>query len=45
MNVRIYDLGHICAHIGETGPGKPHWDGEGDEVALPSRHEIRPLTF
>ena len=21
-------LGHLCAHVGYTGPGEPHEDGE-----------------
>ena len=31
-------LGHLCAHIGLTGPGEPPEDGE---MTLTSRHKIR----
>ena len=31
-------LGHLCAHIGKTGPGEPPEDGE---MTLSSRHRIR----
>ena len=31
-------LGHLCAHIGWTGPGEPPEDGE---MTLSSRHRIR----
>ena len=34
-------LGHLCAHIGWTGPGKPPEDGEMIEMTLSSRHRIR----
>ena len=34
-------LGHLCAHIGQTGPGEPPEDGEMIEMTLPSRHRIR----
>ena len=35
-------LGHICAHIGQTGPGELHEeDGKMNEMTLPSRHMIR----
>ena len=34
-------LGHICAHVGKTGPGEPPVDGE---MTLPSRHIIRALA-
>ena len=34
-------LGHLCAHIGLTGPGEPPEDGEINEMTLPSRHRIR----
>ena len=34
-------LGHLCAHIGKTGPGKPPEGGEMSEMALPSQHTIR----
>ena len=30
--------GHLCAHIGKTGPGEPPEDGE---MTLSSRHRIR----
>ena len=33
-------LGHLCAHIGETGPGEPPEDGEMIEMTLSSRHRI-----
>ena len=33
--------GHLCAHIGLTGPGKPPKDGEMIEMTLSSRHRIR----
>ena len=34
-------LGHLCAHIGLTGPGAPLEDGEMYEVTLPSRHSAQ----
>ena len=34
-------LGHLCAHIGYTGPGEPPEDGEMNEITLPSRHGMR----
>ena len=34
-------LGHLCAHIGYTGPGEPPEDGEMIEMTLSSRHRIR----
>ena len=34
-------LGHLCAHIGLTGPGEPSEDGEMNEMTLPSRYRIR----
>ena len=34
-------LGHLCAHIGQTGPGEPPEDGEMFEMTLSSRHRIR----
>ena len=34
-------LGHLCAHIGYTGPGEPPDDGEMIEMTLSSRHRIR----
>ena len=34
-------LGHLCAHIGETGPGEPPEDGEMIEMTLSSRHRMR----
>ena len=34
-------LGHICAHIGLTGPGEHPEDGEMNELTLSSRHGIR----
>ena len=37
-------LGHLCAHIGLTGPGKLPEDGEMNEMALPSRHRILNLS-
>ena len=33
-------LGHLCAHIGLTGPGEPPENGEMNEMALSSRHRI-----
>ena len=36
-------LGHLCAHLGYTGPGEPSEDGEMNEMTLPSRHRIRDL--
>ena len=38
------DLGHLCAHIGQTGPREPPEDGEMIEMTLPSRHRIRNLS-
>ena len=37
-------LGHLCAHIGPTGPGEPPEDGEMIEMTLSSRHRIRNRT-
>ena len=34
-------LDHLCAHIGQTGPGAPPEDGELIEMTLSSRHRIR----
>ena len=34
-------LGHLCAHIGWTGPGEPPEDGVMIEMTLSSRHRIR----
>ena len=34
-------LGHLCAHIGYTGPGEPPEEGEMIEMTLSSRHRIR----
>ena len=34
-------LGHVCAHIGKTGPGELSEDGEMNELTLSSRHRIR----
>ena len=34
-------LGHLCAHIGLPGPGKPPENGEMIEMTLSSRHRIR----
>ena len=34
-------LGHLCAHIGETGPGEPPEDGGMNKMTLSSRHRIR----
>ena len=34
-------LGHLCAHIGQTGPGEPPEDGEMIEMTLSSRHRIQ----
>ena len=34
-------LGHLCAHIGQAGPGEPPEDGEMVEMTLTSRHIIR----
>ena len=34
-------LGHLCAHIGWTGPGEPPEGGEMIEMTLSSRHRIR----
>ena len=34
-------LGHLCAHIGQTGPGEPPENGEMIEMTLSSRHRIR----
>ena len=33
--------GHLCAHVGLTGPGEPPEDGEMIEMTLSSRHRIR----
>ena len=34
-------LGHLCAHIGLTGPGEPPEDGEMIKMTLSSKHRIR----
>ena len=34
-------LGHLCANIGKTGPGKTPEDGEMNEMTLPSRHKTQ----
>ena len=34
-------LGHLCAHVGKTGPGEPLDGGEMNEMTLPSRLRIR----
>ena len=34
-------LGHLCVHIGQTGPGEPPEYGEMIEMTLFSRHRIR----
>ena len=34
-------LGHLCAHIGLTGPGEPREDGDMSEMTVPSRYRIR----
>ena len=34
-------LGHLCAHVGKTGPGKPPKDGEMKEM---TRHLSRYLS-
>ena len=34
-------LGHIYAHIGQTGSGEPPEYGEMNMMKLPSRHRIR----
>ena len=34
-------LGHLCSHIGYTGPGEPPEDGEMNEMTVSSRHRIR----
>ena len=34
-------LGHLCAHIGSTGPGEPPEGSEMIEMTLSSRHRIR----
>ena len=34
-------LGHLCAHIGYTGPGESPEDGEMNEMTLSSGHRIR----
>ena len=34
-------LGHLCAHIGCTGQGKPPEVGEMNEVTLPPRRRSR----
>ena len=34
-------LGHLCAHIGLTGPGEPPEDDEMIEMTLSSRHRIQ----
>ena len=37
-------LGHLRAHIGQTGPGEPPEDDEKNEMTLSSRHKIRALA-
>ena len=37
-------LSHLCAHIGQTGPGEPPEDGEMNEMTLSSRHRIWNLS-
>ena len=34
-------LGHLCAHIGQTGPGEPPENSKMNEMTLPSRYNIR----
>ena len=34
-------VGHLCAHIGQTGPGELPEDGEMKEMTLTSRRRIR----
>ena len=34
-------LAHLCAHIGQTGPGEPPENGEMNEMTLLSRHRIQ----
>ena len=34
-------LGHLCAHIGQIGPGEPPEDGEMNEMTVSSRHITR----
>ena len=34
-------LGHLCAHIGSTGPGEPPEDGEMNDMTLTFRHIIQ----
>ena len=34
-------LGHLCAHIGSSGPGESPEDDEMNEMTLSSRHRIR----
>ena len=41
MNEINRALGHLCAHIGYTGPEEPPEDGEMIEMTLSSRHRIR----
>ena len=41
MNEINGGLGHICAHIGSTGPGEHPEDGELNVMTLPSRHTDR----
>ena len=38
-------LGHLCAHLGLTGPGKPPEDGEMIEMKQPSRYSILNLRL
>ena len=38
-------LGHLCAHVGETGSGEPPEDGEMNEITLPSRHRMQDSRF
>ena len=33
-------MGHLCAHIGKTGPGEPPRNCEMNKMTLPSRHRI-----
>ena len=41
MNKMNWVLGHLCPHIGWTGPGEPPEDGDMNEMPLPSRYRIR----
>ena len=38
-------LGHLCAHIGLTGPREPPEDGEMIEMTLSSRHRKETFLF